>query len=191
MAESSSARVVVDLELGRGFGYGLADLSIAGYEVAVTWDDVDGFRHWGGAEGRELLDYMLEHGEIVGFNLLAYDNPVLSGYLLASESGIADELKRRTIDLHALLYVATGRRHGLNSVAYETLGERKLVPGRPLGLDGDPILFAAYCERDVELTRDLDDFRRSYGVLYVSGGAPVSLGNVERGARNGARIGTD
>lgn len=168
---ASTERVVVDLELGRGFGYGLSDISIAGYEVAVTWSDVDGFTQWGGSHGRMLLDYLLEHSEIVGFNLLSYDNQVLGGYLLPQERHIADELKLRTIDLHALLLQATGRRYSLETVARQTLGEGKLVPPD----DGDPVLFAEYCERDVELTRDLDNYRRAFGVLYVADGQPVAL----------------
>ena len=166
------SRVVVDLELGRGFGYGFADLRIAGYEVAVTWDDADGFLHWSGREGRALLDYLRHHQEIVGFNLLAYDHPVLGGYLLPSEGAVARYLKEHTVDLHALLYVATGRRHSLESVARETLGRGKLAPP----VNGDPELLAEYCERDVELTRDLDDFRRLYGVLYLRGGHIVVAG---------------
>lgn len=169
---ASTSRVVVDLELGRGFGYGLTDIRISGFEVAVTWSDTDGFIHWGGGNGRQLLGYLLEHAEIVGFNLLSYDNAVLRGYLLVHEERrIGDELKLRTIDLHSLLYQATGRRYGLDTVARQTLGEGKLTPPD----DGDPVLFAEYCERDVELTRDLDDYRRAFGVLYVSEGVGVRI----------------
>ena len=168
----STRRVVVDLELGRGFGYRLPDLGIAGFEIAVTWDDTDGFIHWGGSTGRLLLQYLLDHAEIVGFNLLSYDNKVLSGYLLANEGRIVEELRERTIDLHQLILVATGRRYSLETVAQNTLQVGKLRPPD----DGDVALMAEYCERDVELTRDLDDYRRAFGVLYVSGGVRVAVG---------------
>ena len=59
--EAHVNRVVFDLELGRDYGLGLQDLDYAGFEVAVTWDDLDGFRHWRGAQGRALLGYLLEH----------------------------------------------------------------------------------------------------------------------------------
>lgn len=170
----ASTRVVVDLELGRGFGYGLHELGIAGFQVAVTWSDVVGFIHWPGDTGRALLGYLLQHDEVVGFNLLAYDNAVLAGYLLPAQRGIAGLLKERTLDLHAMLYRATGRRHSLQSVAQATLGEGKLTPPT----DDDPILFAEYCQRDVELTRDLDDYRRQYGWLYTGTGEAVMLSEV-------------
>ncbi len=96
---------------------------------------------------------------------------MLAGYLRGGDDRLAKELKRRTIDLHSLLYQATGRRYALDSVARETLGQAKFTPPA----NGDPILLAEYCERDVELTRDLDDFRRQYGLLYVLGGRAVQL----------------
>ena len=168
---ASINRVVFDLELGRGFGYGLADIPVAGYEVAVTWSDVDGVVHWGGTAGRLLLDYLLGHAEIVGFNLVSYDNRVLSGYLLPREQHIAEQLRERTVDIPSLLLRATGRRYSLETVAQHTLGAGKLRPPD----DGDPVLVAEYCERDVELTRDLDDYRRAFGVLYVALGVGVAL----------------
>jgi DEAD/DEAH box helicase domain-containing protein len=158
------ARVVFDLELGRGFGYGLADKNITGFALAVTWDDVDGFVHWRGPQGRALIDYLLARDEIVGFNLLGYDHPVLSGYLLPSEPRLLDELKRKTVDLHKLLLDIMRQRYSLATVARATLGEGKLTPPED---DEDDEALAAYCERDVELTRDLDDYRRAYGLLYV------------------------
>lgn len=162
---TSSTRVVYDLELGRGFGYGLAELGIAGFALAVTWSERDGFIHWDGRHGRALLQFLLDFDEIVGFNLLSYDNSVLRGYLLASEHTLVRTLQDRTIDLHHRLYVASGRRYSLQDVATSTLGEGK----RPAPRGDDPLLLAEYCERDVELTHDLDDFRRTYGLLYVRG----------------------
>ena len=173
-------RVVLDLELGRGFGYGLGDLGFAGFEVAVTWSDADGFTHWPGTAGRVLLKYLLGHGEIVGFNLLAYDNRVLAGYLQPREAWMVEELKAATVDLHALLYAATERRYSLREVATNTLGEAKAVP--PMAYD--PVLLADYCQRDVELTRDLDDFRRAYGLLYVRSGQAVQLTDARPGRRH-------
>ena len=164
-------RVVVDLELGRGFGYRLEELGLGGYEIAVTWSDREGFVHWSGRAGRALFHYLLEHDQIVGYNLLAYDHRVLDGYLLEHEHGLARELRARTVDLHTLLYRATGRRHSLDQVAWETLGQRKAIPPR----DSDPVLLGEYCERDVELTRDLDNYRRQYGLLYVGHGSAVAL----------------
>ena len=164
----------MDLELGKGFGYGLQDLEIAGFELAVTWGDVDGITHWPGSIGRELLRYLREFDEVVGYNLLAYDNRVLSGYLLPGERRLAADLQNRTVDLHALLFRQTGRRYSLQQVASATLGEGKL----PFPLGDDPVLVAEYCQRDVELTRDLDDFLQAYGLLYVSDGEGVLLDRV-------------
>ncbi len=174
-------RVVVDVELGRGFGYGLEDIGHSGFEIAITWSDVDGFLHWPGSGGRALLDYLLDHQQIVGYNLLAYDNQVLAGYLLPSEAALLlPDLKERTVDLHALLYQATGQRHSLESVARATLAEGKIRPPA----DPNPLLLAEYCERDVELTRDLDDHRRLYGVLYVRNGVAVHLPHTKGGRMN-------
>ena len=167
-------RVVVDIELGRGFGYTFADLDIAGFAFAVTWDEHGGLLRWHGTEGRELLAYLLRHNQIVGFNLLSYDNRVLAGYLTASEHAVVGELEDKTVDLLHLIRLKLGRRASLNEVALATLGERKLPP--PVGDDPDPEDVWQYCEWDVELTRDLDDFRRAYGVLYVGGGVPVVVG---------------
>ena len=166
-----AGRVVFDLEQGRRYGYALADLDHAGFEVAVTYDDHHGFLRWDGAWGRALYAYLLKHDEIVGFNVYAYDKRVMAGYLTGADRGLPARLREKTVDLHALLMAADGRRFSLQEVATNTLGEGKATP--PVGYD--PVLLGDYCERDVALTRDLDDYRRAYGVLYVRGGLAVAL----------------
>ena len=99
----------------------------------------------------------------MGFNLLRYDNAVLAGYLLPSERHLVGTLTRKTVDLHTLVLRDTGERWSLERIAQRLLGVGKLA----VDADSTHDEIAAYCERDVELTRDLDDLRRLNGGLWV------------------------
>jgi DEAD/DEAH box helicase domain-containing protein len=94
---------------------------------------------------------------LVGFNLLQFDLPALSPY------GRLDIPKLPVLDLLLLIKEQVGHRLSLDALAKETLGTQK----SGMGLDaikyfqqGDFKKLAAYCMKDVTITRDLYDYGR-------------------------------
>ena len=99
---------------------------------------------------------------VVGFNLIAFDWPVLAAEL----GDWVRELP--TLDLLAEVQKSLGHRLSLNHLAKETLGASKLGSG----LDalkyyrqGDWEKLQRYCLEDVRLTRRLYDHARKWGYL--------------------------
>jgi len=100
---------------------------------------------------------------VVGFNLIGFDYPVLSGYL-------GEDFRRTlpTLDLFESVRDTVGERIGLSRLAADTFGAEKSADGlqslewyRQGRLD----LIEGYCRRDVELLRDLYLFGRREGYV--------------------------
>ncbi len=102
---------------------------------------------------------------VVGFNIRRFDYPLLSAY-----TGIDYNRTLPTLDLLEDVHRTVGRRISMNDLARETLGVEKSADGlqslewvRQDRLD----LVEAYCQRDVEILRDLYLYGRRLGyVLY-------------------------
>lgn len=99
---------------------------------------------------------------IVGYNLLGFDLPALSVY------GQIDLDTLPILDLFLEIKNQAGRRVSLDAVVSQTLGVHK----SGVGLDAikyyqqsDLASLAAYCLKDVEITRDLYDFGRRHGYV--------------------------
>lgn len=163
-------RLVLDLETKRSF----AEVGGAHHREALGVSVVgiyryDGDRFAAYREDRfgELASLLKGADEVVGFNLIGFDWPVL-----AAELG---EWVRElpTLDLMAEARKALGHRVSLDALAQATLGAGKLGSG----LDalryyaaGDWERLERYCLADVKLTRDLYEYAKKNGhLLFYKG----------------------
>lgn len=96
----------------------------------------------------QLFSLLKSADRIVGFNLLRFDYEVLGKY------GLPKLVESRTLDLHHVLFEATGHRFSLDRLARHNLGQGKHRKGSELAdLSGDELFEA--CRSDVELTKRL------------------------------------
>ena len=181
-------RVVLDVEIQKTIeetpgGWGSSDL--LGVAVAVLYEyETDRFRIYGPEDVERLRHRLLQAEEIIGFNIVKFDLPVIWGISQEEWQGsvLRAELLPRCNDLLRRIWQALGhdpdvfdaRTHGgwsLGVVANGTLGVGKI------GYGGDaPKWYQAgqwarvvnYCVDDVALERDLSDFVDRYG--YVVNG---------------------
>ncbi|HVS16099.1 MAG TPA: DEAD/DEAH box helicase [Thermoanaerobaculia bacterium] len=135
-----------------------------GVALAVTCALEDGvFRVFREDQVGELAEELRGADLVVGFNVIGFDYPVLSGYL-------GEDFRRTlpTLDLFESVRDTVGERLGLSRLARDTLGVEKSADGlqslewyRQSRFD----LIEAYCRRDVELLRDLYLFGRREGFV--------------------------
>ncbi len=163
-------RLVVDLETKRSFAEvgGAHHRAQLGVSVVGVYDYQDD-RFIAFREDRfdQLATLLREAEEIVGFNLLGFDWPVL-----AAELGDW-VLSLPSLDLMVEVQQALGYRVSLDALAKATLGAGKIGSG----LDalsyyqtGDWERLERYCLEDVKLTRDLYEYALRHGYLYVDKG---------------------
>lgn len=175
-------RLVLDLESKKSFNEvgGPQNKHLLGVSVVGVYH-YDGDRFVAYREDRfdELAAFLKEADDVVGFNLIHFDWPVL-----AAELG--DWVKEiPTTDLMLEAQKALGHRVSLDSVAKATLGTSKLGSGLD-ALDyyanGEWDKLERYCLEDVKLTRDLYEYAKNNGQLYFEKGprrAPIAMSFVE------------
>ena len=175
-------RLVVDLETKRSFDEvgGAEHRAQLGVSVVGVYSYTeDRFLTFREGQFDELSVLLKNADEVVGFNLIGFDWPVL-----AAELGPwVTELP--TLDLMIEAQRALGRRISLDALAQATLGSSKLGSG----LDaleyyraGDWDKLERYCLEDVKLTRDLYEYARRYGQLFFQKGprrAPIAMSFTE------------
>jgi len=99
---------------------------------------------------------------LIGFNSDTFDIPLLNRYYPGDLTHI------RSLDLLAEVHKALGRRIRLQSLAEATLGTSKSSDGLTAGewwREGKKDQVAAYCIKDVEITRALYDYAFAHGSL--------------------------
>lgn len=111
----------------------------------------------------EKLPGLLESADlIIGFNSIGFDLPAIKTFYPGDVS------KLTQLDLLEVIRNEAGHRVSLDAVAKETLGTQKIGHGL------DAIAYyqnkefeklAAYCMKDVEITRDIYDFGRKNGYI--------------------------
>jgi DEAD/DEAH box helicase domain-containing protein len=161
--------IVVDIEtqhLADEVG-GWGNLEALRVSVALTWDEDAGYRTWWEGQAGDLLAELGRSKLVVGYNVSAFDYAVLSLY------GRVDDLAERTFDILDEIFQQCGRRVGLNVVAHLNLGEAKAYESGAdavkLWRDGRLDDLAAYCLKDVELTKRLYEMWEEQGILWISG----------------------
>lgn len=112
------------------------------------------------ADLHRVFDLLTRADLVIGFNLIGFDLPALSPY------GSINLKTLPVLDLLAVIKQEANHRVSLDAVAGQTLNTRKSGSGL------DAITYyrqkqfkklAAYCMKDVEITRDLYDYGRRHG----------------------------
>ncbi len=175
-------RLVLDLETKRSFNevggaHNKAALGVS--VVGVYVYNTDSFEAFREEDFGTLGSLLRSADEIIGFNLIGFDWPVL-----AAELGdwVVD---LPTLDLMLEAQKALGHRVSLDSIAQATLGSAKLGSG----LDaleyyakGEWAKLERYCLEDVKLTRDIYEYAKQNHHLYFQKGpyrAPIPMSFVE------------
>ncbi len=135
-----------------------------GLALAVTCDLEEAtFRVFREDDFPALIEELRSADMVVGFNVMGFDYPVLSGY-----SGEDYRRTLPTLDLLEEIEATLGKRIGLSKLAQATLGAEKSADGL-ISLqwfrEGRFDLIESYCKKDVELLRDLYLFGRREGYL--------------------------
>lgn len=131
--------------------------------VAVLYDEREERYHlFTEGQVQELLRCLKKADLIVGFNIRSFDYRVLSAY----SADALDTLP--TFDILDDLKARLGFRLSLDHLAQHTLGERKTADGLQAVTwfrEGRMEELAAYCQKDVEITRRLFEFGCNKGYL--------------------------
>lgn len=163
---------------------GWEEIDSFGLAVAVTMCECHGCIHWIGPEEAEALyRHLTAHDRVVGFNILRFDNTIVSHDAVQSR----EALDEKTFDILVDLADRLGHRVKLEQVAQATLERGKLGDGakavawwkayealkdyEPAEAEMYLSRIKAYCQADVEIERDIYQFGRANGyVKYVSRG---------------------
>ena len=131
--------------------------------VAVTYSTAeDAFRHFTDEQAAELVTALQGADLVVGFNVLRFDYEVLQPYTDVPLQTLP------TLDMLQTIYRALGFRVSLDAVASATLGAGKSADGIQAVQwfrRGQVDKVIAYCERDVEVTRDVYEFGKQHGFV--------------------------
>jgi DEAD/DEAH box helicase domain-containing protein len=131
--------------------------------VAVTWSSREKkFRQYTEGQVQALIAQLKSADLVVGFNVINFDYAVLQAYTQEDLSKIP------TLDMLVEVTRALGHRLKLDSLATATLNAPKSADGLMAvkwWREGNLTDLCQYCQKDVEITRDLWEFGRKYGYL--------------------------
>ncbi|MCB9368397.1 MAG: DEAD/DEAH box helicase [Calditrichaeota bacterium] len=143
--------------------------------VAVVWDSIENkFSSYEEAEIEALFEHLKRADVICGFNIRKFDFEVLRGYTFENLHALP------ILDLLEVVTENRGGRLKLDTIARATLGVGKSADGLQ-SLEwfksGQIGLVREYCQKDVEVTRDVLKFALKHGyVLFEDkSGASVKL----------------
>ncbi len=164
----ASGKIVIDLETQREFAEvgGREHLDRLGISLAGVYDYVtDEFYAFEESELGEFEKLLSDRDHIIGFNVLAFDLPVLKPYLSSFDPAAV-----HVTDIMDDVTETMGYRLSLDNLAGATLGKTKTGSG----LDaikwyrsGDIETLKNYCLVDVRLTRDLYDHGTTHGYILA------------------------
>jgi len=154
-------------------------------ETKYSFDEVGGQQNLDKLGVSALVAYSYDHGrfmgfaenempnferlitqtptELIGFNSIHFDNEVITPYLSIDVRALPH------IDIMQQIERIVGHRVSLNSVAEATLGVKKSADGLKAlewYKEGKIAEIIAYCQKDVELTRDLYEYGLNHGKLF-------------------------
>jgi DEAD/DEAH box helicase domain-containing protein len=140
--------------------------------VAVTYSTAAAaYRHFTEEQAAELVAELQRADLVVGYNVLRFDYTVLQPY-----TDVALH-KLPTVDMLQHLHRTLGFRVSLDAVASATLKATKSADGIQAVhwyRRGEIDKVIAYCERDVEVTREVYEFGKKNGfVRYLDRGYRV------------------
>ena len=154
---------------------GFSNISAFGMSVAVTWNDEHGFQIWLEKDASELVKELERADKVIGFNSVGFDYEVLSAYV----PNVHDSLDGKSFDILVDIYRRLGFRVSLDNICSATLGKGKIGSGRDAVewfRQGQIEKVVEYCQRDVELTREIYRYGQEHGfVCYPRFEQPVEL----------------
>jgi DEAD/DEAH box helicase domain-containing protein len=131
----------------------------------VTWStQKNDFMVYWEQDALALIDELKSATKVIGFNLRAFDYPVLQPY--SPETRFASI---PTLDLLLDLQNLLGFRISLDSIASSTLGATKTADGVQSVAwfrNGELDKVAEYCKADVDITRRVYEFGRDNGYIF-------------------------
>ncbi len=131
--------------------------------VAVTYSSAEpAFRHFSEDQAAELVAELQRADLVVGFNVRRFDYQVLQPYTDVPLQ------KLPTVDMLQNIHRTLGFRVSLDAVAAATLGATKSADGIQAVRwfrQGEIDKVIAYCQRDVEVTRDVYEFGKRHGFV--------------------------
>ena len=159
--------VAFDLETKNTFDEvgGRANMHKLEISVGVTYNSrTDSYTTYREDELAGLVEELQETELVVGYNIVGFDYPVLQSYT------DFDLYQLPTMDVMLSLEHSLGYRIGLDKVAAATLGTGKSGHGLQ-AIDwyrnGQWDLLIKYCRQDVKVTKDVYEFGRDNGFLYI------------------------
>lgn len=155
---------------------GFSNIPAFGMSLAVTCcDDSNSFQRWFENDANELVKELERADKVIGFGILRFDYEVLSAYV----PNIHELLDRKSFDILLDLKDRLGFRLSLESICSATLGKSK--SGRPEDAvewfrQGQIEKVVLYCQRDVELTREIYRYGQEHGfICYPRLGQPIEI----------------
>jgi DEAD/DEAH box helicase domain-containing protein len=131
------------------------------FGLAVTYDARSGaWNHWFADDLAGLWDHLAGAEQIVGWNIISFDIPVIGANLARSGRTIQTG-DPPCCDLFDLIRRDTGRWYKLDVIAETNLGRQKLAHGQQAvewlrAGDTESLRLAAeYCQEDVQIVMDL------------------------------------
>lgn len=159
--------VAFDLETKNTFAEvgGRANMHKLEVSVGVAYNSrTDTYTTYRENELEGLVEELKQTELVVGYNVVGFDYPVLQSYTEF------DLYQLPTMDVMLSLEHSLGYRIGLDKVAAATLGTGKSGHGLQ-AIDwyrnGQWDLLIKYCRQDVKVTKDVYEFGRDNGFLYI------------------------
>lgn len=138
--------------------------------VAVTFDAKHDYQVWDENQIEPLINHLLNHEKIVGFNIKSFDNTVLSQY----RKDAKELLDKKSIDMLEIVEGRLGHRVSLQNIVEPTLKEKKSADGEQAvkwWLNGEKDKVVSYCKDDVKITKSLYEFGNKHKkILFNSFG---------------------
>jgi DEAD/DEAH box helicase domain-containing protein len=157
--------VVFDLETQRSAAEvgGWDKAHLMRMSLGVVWDSREhNFFTYFESDVEALVAHLQRADLVVGFNILGFDYSVLRGYTNFNFRQL------NTLDMLREIYERLRYRVSLDALGRATLEVAKSADGLQAlqwFKDGEMELLAAYCKKDVELTRDLFRYGLDHGYL--------------------------
>ncbi len=144
---------------------GFSNIPAFNMSLAVTCcDDSNSFQRWFEKDANKLVKELERADKVIGFNILKFDYEVLSAYV----PNIHDLLDKKTFDIFTDLESRLGFRLSLDVICSTTLGKSKLARAEDAiewYRQGQIEKVVLYCQRDVELTRDIYRYGQEHGFI--------------------------
>lgn len=162
--------LVLDLETKKEFAEigGRGKVHLLGVSVVGTyWSATGQYRAYREEEIKELEEILTQKPLVIGFNIKAFDFPVLQPLMKTPLSTVP------LLDIMDDLANALGYRVSLESVARGTLNAGKSSHGLEaikMFREGRWDELVAYCLQDVKLTKEVYEYGREHGAVKFFAG---------------------